>query len=250
MISVCIVTYNEAQKLKSCLQNIQSFANEIIVVDLGSEDGVADVCTEFKARLIKHKFENIVEKVRNFVISQAQNDWILLLDPDERVSEELVKKLEGFIAQDQYIALKIPRKNIFFGKWIKHTNWWPDKQIRFFKKGSVEWGTRIHSYPKVTGQIYELDNDREVIEHFGYATFSEFFDRQIRYAQVDARQRNEEGTRFSWLRLFFLPVREFLVRFVKYQGYLDGFYGLGLTVMMMIYQIMVQVNLWEEAHKS
>lgn len=250
MISVCIVCLNEAEKLKKCLKSLEGFADEIIVIDLGSTDQTLEVCESFAAKVYKHEKVPYVELIRNFAISKTNGDWVLILDPDETIPEKLKEKLKEITTTD-YVAVNIPRKNIFFGKWISHTNWWPDYHIRFFKNGKVEWLEAIHSYPRVTGNILKLPKDGNLaIIHFGYDNFSQFIDRQNRYSEVEAQQRFGEGERFSLSNIIWKPAREFLVRFVKHQGYLDGFYGFSLTILMCIYKLMVEVKLWELSQKK
>lgn len=243
MISVVIVTLNEGDKLEKCLANTNDFAQELVVVDLDSKDNTLEVAKKFGAKVYEHERAPFVEEVRNFAISKTSGDWILVLDPDEILSEGLKSKLRIVAKEDKYQAVNIPRKNIFFGKWIAHTNFWPDKHIRFFKKGSVDWPKIIHTYPKIKGQIYNLPADEKVaIEHFGYDNFGQFIGRQHRYASVQAQNNLEEGKHFSLLRLFWMPAREFLVRFIKHRGFLDGVEGLFLVVALMWYQIEVEIK--------
>ncbi len=247
MISAVIVSYNEATSLQNCLESIKDFAGEIIVVDLGSEDKTMEICKRYGVKVFKHKLVPFVEEVRNFAISKAEGEWLLVLDPDEEISEGLGEQLKKVIKDQQYRGVSIPRKNIFFGKWIRHSNWWPDRHIRFFKKGSVKWNTRIHSYPDTDGSILVLDaKENLAIIHKGYDSIKDFIDRQNRYSDVEAKQRFEKGERFSWIKLVWWPSREFLVRFIRHTGFLDGLHGLVLTCLMMIYQVMVLVKMWEE----
>lgn len=246
MISVCLVSLNEAEKLIKCLDSLKGFADEIIVVDLGSIDETLDICQKYKAKVYKHKYEHFVEKVRNFAISKATGDWILILDPDEIISEGLKQELYKISKNGKFDAVNIPRKNIFFGSWIAHTNWWPDRHIRFFKKGKVFWSEKIHSYPKVEGKTLQLPADKDLaIVHFGYDNLSQFLERQNRYSTIEAKQRFDEGERFSWSNFFWKPVREFLVRYIKHLGFMDGYYGLSLTFLMCVYQMILEVKLWE-----
>lgn len=246
MISAVITTYNEAEKLKSCLESLEGFASELVIVDLGSCDNTEEIAKKFRAKLFKHDLVAYVELVRNYAISKTSGQWVLILDPDERITPMLADKLKEVAANNEYSAVNIPRKNIFFGRWIAHTNWWPDKHIRFFKKGKVKWSEKIHSYPLVDGKILELAGDETLaIRHFGYRNISEFIDRQHRYSGIEAEYRFNEGVRFSWPIFIWMPLREFLVRFVKHAGFLDGFYGFALTYLMMVYQMIVMVKLWE-----
>lgn len=245
-ISTVIVNLNQAEKLKKCFESLKSFADEIIIVDLGSADKSLKVADEFNVKIIKHKFEPYVEKVRNFAVSKATGDWILVLDPDEMLGEKIKEELKKVADENKYDAVNIARKNIFFGRWIAHTNWWPDKHIRFFKKGHCVWSGKIHEYPTVKGRILDLGADCEkAIIHYGYTSVSEFMDRQNRYSDIEAENLFGNGVKFSWILFFWKPVREFLVRYIKHAGFMDGFYGLALTVLMMIYQFQVMIKLWE-----
>lgn len=246
MISVVLANFNEAEKLERCFQSLAGFADEIVVVDLGSKDQSLAVCEEYNAKVFKHEFVSFVEKVRNFAISKAAGEWILVLDPDEMIGEELKQKLKQVIPDGQYQAVNIPRKNIFFGRWIAHTNWWPDRHVRFFKKGQVSWSDKIHKYPEVSGKVLELEAREDLaIRHFGYERVTEFIKRQNRYSIIEAENLFLNGARFSWVSFFWKPKREFLVRFIRHAGFLDGFYGLALTILMMVYQVQVMVKLWE-----
>lgn len=246
MISTVVVTLNEAEFLKDCLASVASESDEVVIVDLGSEDDSLKIAKNFGVKLFTHRRVEYVEKVRDFAVSKAGGDWILVLDPDERVGPSLWKKLKDVIKEDKYVAVNIPRKNIFFGHFIKHTNWWPDKHIRFFKKNKVQWVDKIHAYPKISGKILDLPIKQDLaIVHYGYESISQFIDRQNRYSEIEARQRYENGEKFSWGIFFWWPAREFLVRFIKHQGYLDGFWGFALTFLMMIYKLMVVIKLWE-----
>lgn len=258
MISACIVNLNEAEKLEKCLKSLANFADEIIVIDLGSTDQTLKVCEKFaaivdKCKLTVYKHEKVpyVELVRNFAISKANGDWVLILDPDEVLTSDLKEELKKIEKENKYDAVNIPRKNIFFGKWIRHTNWWPDKHIRFFKKGKVEWFEKIHTYPKAKGKVLELPARQDfAIVHCGYESISQFIDRQNRYSNIESQELHKIDERFSWSKFFWWPTREFLVRFIKHQGYLDGFYGFSLTFLMMVYKMMVLIKLWEKEKKG
>lgn len=246
MITAVLINFNEAGKLERCLKSIKDFAAEIVVVDLGSTDKSLAICKKYGVNVFKHEFVPYVEKVRDYALSKATGDWILVLDPDEAITDELKKELKNIASADNFAAVNIPRKNIFFGKWIAHTNWWPDKHIRFFKKGQVRWSNRIHSYPEVKGKIYNLvAKENLAIQHFGYDSVAEFIQRQNRYSTIEAENLYSNGIQFSWTMFFWKPVREFLVRFIRHVGFLDGFLGFALTLLMMIYQLEVMVKLWE-----
>lgn len=250
MISAVLVTYNEEKILKDCLKSLEK-VDEIVVVDLGSNDKTIEVAKQFNAKIVTYQKVEYVELIRDFAISKAKGDWILVLDPDERITPDLWDRLKDVVSEDKYSAVNIPRKNIFFGKWIAHTNWWPDKHVRFFIKGKVKWGDKIHRYPLVEGNILNLPAKEELaIEHQGYSSVEQFINRQNRYSTIEALNLFNSGDKFSWVNFFWKPFREFLVRFIRHLGFLDGFYGLALTYLMMIYQMQVMIKLWELERKK
>lgn len=244
MISAIIVAYNEAEKLKTCLKSIASFADEIIVVDLGSTDKTRKVATEFKAKIVPHKFVSHVELIRNFAIAQCSGDWILVLDPDEQIPGTLKKFLRNFIQKNTSGILNIPRMNIFLGQWINHTNFWPDYQIRFFSKGTVKWKKLLHSYPTTRIPDIKLPLQKKyAIKHITYPSFSSFLKRQDRYSSIRAKERYANGERFSFWSLLYFPIREFLSRYIKHKGFLDKKRGLLLMVGLLYYHWAVEWKL-------
>ena len=246
-ISAVINTYNEAEKLPACLESLKDWIDEIVVVDMGSTDQTLEIAKKYKAKIFPHEHLPYVEPARNFALSLSKGNWILVLDPDERISKELAKKLQEIAKNDIYEAVNIPRKNIIFGKWIEHSNWWPDKHVRFFKKGKVTWSERIHLYPEVRGKILELPAEENLaIEHLNYETVNQFLERQNRYSEVSARNRYDSGERFSWKNFFWKPTRLFLQRFIRHVGFLDGFYGLALACLAAYTQLSEEVKLWEK----
>lgn len=246
MISTVVVTINAEKLLRDCLESVAKDCQEIIIVDLGSNDKTLDLAKEFSAKIFKHSKVDYVEQVRNFAVSKAEGEWILVLDPDERITPALWKKLKRVVWEDKYIAVNIPRKNIFFGHWIAHTNWWPDRLVRFFKKGKVNWTDKIHRYPLVEGAVLNLPaKENLAIEHFGYSTVDEFISRQSRYSTIKAQNLYEQGIKFSWVGFFWNPTREFLVRYIRHLGFLDGFHGFALTFLMMVYQLEVMIKIWD-----
>ncbi len=252
MISVVIVTFNESHSLKKCLQNISRFADEIVVVDLGSSDNTVTIAQMFGARVVFHPFVQYVELVRNFAIDQCRGSWILILDPDEKVPRSLQNYMRVFSQRSQKGALNIPRANIFFGTWIVHSNFWPDRQVRFFSKGVVEWQTRIHSYPKTSIPPLKVPQHFELsLLHTSYPTFSSFLSKQKRYARLRAQERYDSGESARADILLLNLCREFLARFIKHGGWHGGKHGLYLLFGILYYHWMTEYVLWQlQKHAS
>ena len=246
MISASIINFNQADKLENCLKSISGFADEILILDLGSKDNSKKIAEKFGAKFMSNEFVQYVELLRNKSVGWAKGDWVLVLDPDEEFTVKLKEKLKEIVRENKYDCINIPRKNIFFGKWIAHTNWWPDYHVRFFKKGKVSWSNKIHLYPKTSGELLNLPAKEDLaIIHKGYDSISEFINRQNRYSLIEAENLYADGHRFSLQDFFWKPTREFLVRYIKHMGFMDGFYGFVLTFLMMLYKIQVMIKIWE-----
>ncbi len=246
-ISVVITAISgEENYLASCLASVKNIASEVIVVDMSTDEEIAKVAKKFGAKHFTHKFVNYVEPVRNFGISKATGEWLLILDPDEEITSELGKKLQELSMEDTVQYLRIPRKNSVFGKWLEHSRWWPDYNIRFFKKGAVEWGNEIHSIPITTGTGIDLEaKENLAIVHHHYMSIDQYLQRMLRYTQVQAELKIKNDYQFTWQDLFKRPVSEFLSRFFVGESYKDGIHGLAVSLLQAFSELVLYLKIWE-----
>lgn len=245
-ISVVINTYNEEKDIERALESVK-WAMEIIVCDMHSTDKTVELAKKAGAKIIWHPREEVVERARNFAVSKASGDWILIIDPDEEIPVDLVKRLQQIADNMKQIDyVRIPRSNLIFGKVLKHSGWWPDLNIRFFKKGKVEWTDEIHRPPKVAGEGLDLeDKEQYAIIHHSYKSVSQFLERMNRYTAVQANELIKGGYKFDWKDLFEKPLSEFLSRFFALEGYKDGLHGLVLGLLQAFSCLIVYLKLWE-----
>jgi glycosyltransferase involved in cell wall biosynthesis len=198
-ISTVINTLNEEENLPRALASVKDFADEIVVVDMHSDDQTVDIAKKSGARVFEHDRTGYVEPARNFAISKAEGDWILILDADEELSQSLSKSLRKIADNPAADYYRLPRKNIIFGRWIKHTGWWPDYNIRFFKKGCVSWNEIIHSVPTTQGAGSDLKADEEnALVHHNYRTAEQYVERMNRYTSYQAKELAGSGRKFVW----------------------------------------------------
>lgn len=247
MISVIInVSVSDQEKdFERCLKSVK-WADEIVVVDMHTSYSAIKRARESGAKIYLHEHVRFIEPVRNFAIGKATGDWILILDPDEEIPAPLSGKLREIAESPVGDYYSLPRKNIIFGKWIKHSRWWPDYNIRFFKRGSVVWSDKIHSVPITSGVGVDLQADEEIaIVHHHYQTISQFVERMNRYTGVQAADLIDSGYNFRWQDLIDKPVSEFLGRFFAGEGYKDGLHGLALAVLQGISQFVLYLKVWE-----
>ena len=164
-ISVVINTLNEEKNLPRALASVKKFADEIVVVDMKSDDKTVEIAKKAGAKVYEYKRVGYVEPARNFAIGKATGKWILIIDADERLPGSLVKKLKEIVKNPSANYYRLPRKNLIFGKWVKHSRWWPDYNIRFFQKEFVSWSEIIREHNKKAEAIikdtYSILNSKE-----------------------------------------------------------------------------------------
>lgn len=247
MISAVIIAKNEEDKIAACLDSV-SFADEIVFVDDGSTDKTIEIAKQYTTTIYYHKSVGYVEPARNFAIAKARNEWILLLDADELVPETLKQRLKEIAIEENNVdAVFIPRKNIIFNKWIEHTGWWPDNNMRFFRKRAVSWSDRIHSQPHISGkQITLAAKEEYALIHERFTHVSQFLKMIDAYTTIQAKEYLEKNATFSWLLMIKEPWNEFLTRYFAWQGYKDGLHGLMLSLLMAFYILIMQLKVWEQ----
>lgn len=242
-LSVVINTKNAAGTLERCLISIKGIAHEIVIMDMHSTDATIEIATMFDARIFFHEDTGYVEPARNAAIAEAKSDWILVLDADEALSPGLGEELPQLLEKAEVDAYFLPRENIIFGKAV-HTGWWPDYQLRLFRRGAVDWPPEIHSVPKVTGKaVYLPPDQKKSITHFNYVDVDAFIDRAQRYAAITAAQQTKKNTGTpDPLERFF---QELITRYYAWEGIKDGFHGEFLSVLQGCAQVFEAAKIWE-----
>ncbi len=246
-ISVVINTLNEEKNLPRALASVKSFADEIVVVDMRSEDKTVEIAKKAGAKVYKYKRIGYVEPARNYAISKAIGEWILILDADEQAPKVLVKELKKIVQKPKADYYRLPRKNIIFGKWIKHSRWWPDYNIRFFRKEFVSWSEIIHSVPITQGKGLDLQAREDLaIIHYHYDSIEQFVERMNRYTSEHAKLRIKDGYKFKWQDLIKKPIEEFLGRYFSGEGYKDGIHGLALASLQAFSELVLYLKIWQK----
>ena len=250
-VSTIIVVKDNPPHLFETLDSIDSFSSEIIIANIGIDPNLKKQLLEIhKIKIIEIK-ESVpyVEIIREKIKQQSKNEYALFLDPDEVLSKQLVEVLKSSMGTYDYV--RIPRKNIIFGKWIEHSRWWPDYQIRFFKKDSIVWPTEIHKQPKTTGKGSTLESKEEnAIVHYNYESIDEYMQKALRYAKSEASSNSDKKNDLSLHETIRLSISEFMSRFFAYEGYKDGIHGFILAIFQMFYPLLVYFYYLEQTKYS
>lgn len=245
-ISVVINTLNEEKNLPQALTSIKNFADEIVVVDMKSDDNTKVIAKKAGAKVFEHERTGYVEPARNYGISKATGKWILILDADEELQNSLANKLEAIAKKPKADYYRLPRKNIIFGKWVKHSRWWPDYNIRFFKNGNVSWSEIIHSVPTTKGKGLDLPaKEKYAILHHHYLSVEQYVERLNRYTTEHSKLLVKEDYEFKWHDLINKPTAEFLSRYFQGEGYKDGIHGLALAGLQAFSEFVLYLKVWQ-----
>lgn len=244
-ISVVISAYNEEKNIEDCLKSAKLIADEIIVINNNSSDKTVEITKKFTDSIFSRPNDPVnLNKNKNFGFSHANKDWILSLDADERITKELALEIKNKIKLNEFTAYKIPRKNIIFKKWIAHTGWYPDYQIRLFKKGKGKFPEKhVHELLKVDGKIGVLSMP---IHHENYKSISQFISKLNAYTDSEANKIIGEKKDVTWKDALRYPAEEFYKRFFINEGYKDGTHGLVLSLLMAFYWEVVFAKVWEK----
>jgi glycosyltransferase involved in cell wall biosynthesis len=227
-LSVAIITKNEAENLRSCLQSV-AFAGQIVVVDSGSTDATLQIASEFGCDIYSESWRGFGPQ-KQLAIDRCSQSWILVLDADERIPPETAAAIKDIVTglNIKEAGFSFPRKNYFQSRWIKHAGWWPDRIIRLFRKETGRMTTAtVHEAVEVKGLVGFLDVP---IEHFTECRLSKIIQKIDNYSTLGAEEAFKEGKRSSicsaFLRAFFTFFQDYLFR----GGIFDGMPGLTLAV--------------------
>lgn len=246
-ISVVVNTFNEEKNLSRALSSVKDLADEIVVVDMKSDDDTVKIAKKFGAKVFFHERTWYVEPARNYAVSKATGEWILILDADEEVSKKLAVMLVKLSENGTADYYEVPRVNRIFGKWIRHSRWWPDYNVRFFKKGHVSWSKKIHEPPTTKGKGEKLlPIDSYAIIHHNYDSVEQYIDRLNRYTTIQAINLIKNGYKFTWVDLIKKPASEFIDRYFAGSGYNDGIHGLALAFLQSFSELVVYLKVWQD----
>ncbi len=248
-LTAAIITRNEEKHISSCLESL-SWADEILVVDAGSEDRTASICRaegkawSGKTRVLVRNWTGFRDQ-RTYCLEQAVNDWILVVDADERCSPELAGRLQGLLSAPSgppHRAYKVRRVEFFLGKEVRHGIWNPSYQDRFFHRAGVRYVNDIHEYPVFPAPPQEI---HEPLLHAPDFAPEKFLEKMNRYTTIEARDRVARGQRTNALRLLFAFPAMFLKNYFYYGAYKDGMHGLVISLLEGVSRAVRHVKIWQ-----
>jgi len=246
-ISVSIICRNEEKNIEGCIESV-SWADEIIVIDGFSEDKTPEIARKYTDKIFQNKWGGFSDQ-REFALIKCSNEWIFSLDADERCSPELAEELRSIVSShsNTYTGFKIPRKSFFLGKWVRHSGWYPNYQLRFFRKRNIKVSGRlVHEKYELDGETGYLKND---LLHYTVQSINEYVSRVNHYSSLQALEK-AKNRKVSFINLFLRPSLAFIQGYFFKGGFLDGITGLMVVNFHIITNILTYMKIWEIQHKK
>jgi glycosyltransferase involved in cell wall biosynthesis len=261
-LSVVIITCNEEANLPRALESVKPLVSdgrgEIIVVDSHSTDRTVEIARSYGAKVFVEDWKGYAAQ-KNSAIAKANGDWILSLDADESVDDELAGEIGHLVlsiggdptavAADTVKGFRLRRKNHFLGRWIKHGGFWPDSKLRLFRRGAATFENRlVHEDAKLEGTAGALGG---ALIHHCYPTLSDYIEHMNRYSSLGAEMAVAEGRRgFGVINIVLRPLTTFIYNYFFRLGFLDGREGLLLHLYHAVYVSWKYAKAWELGRKE
>jgi glycosyltransferase involved in cell wall biosynthesis len=242
-----IIARDEERVIGGALDSV-AWADEVIVLDSGSADGTVAVCRDRGVRVAEQPWRGFVE-TKNAVAELATGDWLLSIDADEVVTPALRDEIRAIVdSRDSCDGYRVPRRNHYLGRWIRHCGWYPDYQVRLWRRGRGRWtGGRVHESVSIEGRVGTI---RSAIDHASYDSLDDHLQRMRTYATLQARDRFAAGKRAGFLSLALAAPMQFLRLYFLRLGFLDGVHGLIVSSMGAQYAFLKKAKLWELSHRG
>lgn len=223
ILSAVIITFNEEQNIERCINSIVDVADEIIVVDSYSKDNTKKICEALKVSFIQKSWEGY-SAAKNFGNHQAQGSYILSIDADECLSEELKRSILN-VKPELEGVYSFNRLTNYCGRWIKNCGWYPDKKIRIFPKKDTYWNnSEIHESLIFKGNFKETFLSGDLL-HYSFGSVEEHISKINHYTTIEAQQAGKAGKKVNYFSWILGPLFKFFKIYFIHKGFLDGFHG-------------------------
>lgn len=242
-ISAIVVCFNEEENIRACLESLR-WCDEIVVVDSFSTDRTVEICRQYTDRIIQRAWAGYRDQ-KAFAHSQAARDWVMLVDADERVPPELREEIRDALQRfgTRYAAFSVPRLVHYLGRWWWRGGWYPDYDIRVFRRDLATWGgSDPHEKILISGQVRRL---RHPLYHFSYRDISDHLRRINHFTDVSSGELIEGGSPWRWMDNLLRPAFRFFRSYVLKRGFMEGFPGFFVAATAAIYVFLKYAKLRE-----
>jgi len=244
-ISVYMITRNNERTLERALASI-TWADEIVVVDSFSTDKTLEICRRFTDRVIQRPWPGFREQYQH-AADLTTHPWVMFIDADEEISQELADEIQRVVKEGEkcFDGFIIYRRTYYLGRWIRHGAWYPDYEIRLYRREKGRWEGGLHAKIVVDGNVGSLKHE---ILHHTYRDISDQIRTLDLYSRIEAEDMLKAGERFHLFKLLFRPPFRLLKEYLLKQGFRDGIPGVVIIVATMFYVFIKHAKLWELTH--
>ncbi len=241
-LSVAIITLNEEKNLERTLKSVQDFADEIVIVDSGSTDRTEEIAKKFGAKFVYQKWLGYGPQ-RNMAIDLSSSDWVLNIDADEEISEELARKIKAIKENSRTKVYKINFMSVCFGKKIKHGGWSNSYRIRLFKKDAGRFNENAVHEEFITKE--EVSKLNEYIYHHSYSDLADYLRKFNKYTTLGAVEYHYKNKKAGIISIVLSPLYKFIRMYIFRLGFLDGIEGFVLAILSALYTMVKYYKLRE-----
>lgn len=241
MISVVVLTFNEEDRLKACLESVK-WAGEIIIVDSNSTDKTLEIAKIYTSKIFQ--LNSDFASRRNLGMEKAMGDWVLYLDSDERVLEPLKQEILELVQSEDYCAYAICRKNIIFGKEVAYGFFWPDWMIKLFKKDKfVKWVGEVHEHGEFTGN---LGYSKNPLLHLTHRDLDQIVLKSLNWSKIDASLRfKAKHPKMTSLRFLRILITETFKQGVLKRAFFSGTVATMDALLQVFSMVITYIRLWQ-----
>ncbi len=245
-LTIIIFTYNNEGEIADLIENTQLLTKNILVFDLQSNDQTIRIVKKKGVNYYAFPHVEYVELARQEAIKIANSPWVLIIDADERLTPELAKEIKKAIQSNNFTHYKIPRKNIFIDRWLKHGGWWPDYQIRLInKKYFSKWPKKIHSTPMIKGSCGYL---KSPLLHFFHGDLHQMVEKTTKFEDIESDLLYQANRSVNTLTFFRKFTGELWRRMFKNLGFLDGVWGIIESIYQAFSKTITYLFLYEKKY--
>lgn len=259
MISAIVLTHNDEDVLERCIKSIQ-WCDEVIIIDDESTDGTIGIAKKYGAKVFVRKLNDDFAAQRNFGLAKAKGEWVLFVDSDEVVTEDLFHEIQEVISKSKIknkkskiqskdkkwendcVGYSVRRNDFFLGCWLKHGETGRVKLLRLARKDAGTWAQPVHEVWEVNGAVGELATP---LLHYPHQNVAQFLEEINRYSTMYARYLHSRGVKEPMWQIIGKPLAKFFVNYIWRLGFLDGTTGMVVALMMSFHSFLVRAKLWQ-----
>jgi glycosyltransferase involved in cell wall biosynthesis len=223
-LSIVIITYNEEKNIESCLKSVINIADEIVVLDSFSTDNTKQICEKYNVSFYEHKFDGHIQQ-KNRALFYAGYDYVLSLDADERLTENLRALIKTEKQDFKYDAYYFNRLNFYCKKFIKHSGWYPDRKLRLWNKNKGKWGGTNPHDKVIMNKNAKIKYLKADLLHYTFYTVEQHLNQINKFTEIGANEAYKKGKKSNIAKILIKSIWKFFRNYFIKLGFLDGYYG-------------------------